>query len=567
MMARLTTFTLRVTVLYLILKATRMSTPSHSDVSIRVTEDLPPVYPILTISSPPPANSQRIKGPVCPRGHLRVQKLVTPYALRASWYVNQVMEILGRPSLDNLAGLVVLPTTGKIPSPPPSWVHFEPIIVVKPRSTPPTNATPVSTLLTRTRGHHSLPAPKVARHRAGSAGSVSRAWSKFQIEKVICIASAFVLIVMSLVRRFANALPSVNSIKHQGLENDDAVFLPPKFEANFAQNAQEPKINAVNINQYCRPVSSHLGPPTYSQILAPVKHVPLLVVRYSTQRNNPNNRLKTIQPQPPLPLDTLLAREFALVRYVPTVIILPITSRIPFRVAVRNTLYPIPVRPRPCIKQHATRLLIEWYALPQATQTLEGRTKTREPEPPRSDSTTLAQSPFKISIPPYIPASFHRYGKFRLEELSTYHPDEQQRVLCREIKLAEARYRYEKPRRDRLRFDLQWIRSKINKRAGQKLRRRKTREEIEDEKDMKQVMAARQRGEEEVYEGLGGPEPQPPEWVLVALETIRRDTMPDRVWGTKKKDGRKGILKSSRKFKGRQKSVRWVDEIGRKLAG
>jgi hypothetical protein len=118
-----------------------------------------------------------------------------------------------------------------------------------------------------------------------------------------------------------------------------------------------------------------------------------------------------------------------------------------------------------------------------------------------------------------------------------------------------------------LRFDLQWIRSKINKRAGQKLRRRKTREEIEDEKDMKQVMAARQRGEEEVYEGLGGPEPQPPEWILVALETIRRDTMPDRVWGTKKKDGRKGILKSSRKFKGRQKSVRWVDEIGRKLVG
>jgi hypothetical protein len=158
------------------------------------------------------------------RGHLRVQKLVTPYALRASWYVNQVMEILGRPSLDNLAGLVVLPTTGKIPAPPPSWVHFEPIIVVKPPSTPPTNATPVSTLLTRTRGHHSLPAPKVARHRAGSAGSVSRAWSKFQIEKVICIASAFVLIVMSLVRRFATALPSVNSIKHQGLENDDAVF-------------------------------------------------------------------------------------------------------------------------------------------------------------------------------------------------------------------------------------------------------------------------------------------------------------------------------------------------------
>ncbi|CAE7153375.1 unnamed protein product [Rhizoctonia solani] len=57
-MIRLSPHTMLVTAFYFLVWATQVSTPSHSDVTIRTVNVLPRVYHMLTISAPAPTHSQ-----------------------------------------------------------------------------------------------------------------------------------------------------------------------------------------------------------------------------------------------------------------------------------------------------------------------------------------------------------------------------------------------------------------------------------------------------------------------------------------------------------------------------
>ncbi|KAH7335693.1 hypothetical protein B0J17DRAFT_51141 [Rhizoctonia solani] len=60
-MSRFSAISLLFTVLSILIWATQVNTPLHSDLSLRTVEVLPPVYPLLTISGPSPsARSQCI---------------------------------------------------------------------------------------------------------------------------------------------------------------------------------------------------------------------------------------------------------------------------------------------------------------------------------------------------------------------------------------------------------------------------------------------------------------------------------------------------------------------------
>ncbi|KAL5638275.1 hypothetical protein ACGC1H_005083 [Rhizoctonia solani] len=190
------------------------------------------------------------------------------------------------------------------------------------------------------------------------------------------------------------------------------------------------------------------------------------------------------------------------------------------------------------------QLSIECYAPPQGAQ-LPGEVEPHSP-------------PTLTKVPLRIPPSFYRYANVRLEDLDGYPPEERDQILRREIQIAEERYRLEKPRRDRSRFRLRFMQSEMK----QKGERRKCKEEIEDDEEMERVIRARHLVQEEVFEGVGGPDPPVPEWLLDFFDMLKRDC-------TKKKEKeRKGILKKGGegKKKGKSKVVRWMDECGRRLA-
>ncbi|EUC57511.1 U3 snoRNP protein Utp20, partial [Rhizoctonia solani AG-3 Rhs1AP] len=162
-------------------------------------------------------------------------------------------------------------------------------------------------------------------------------------------------------------------------------------------------------------------------------------------------------------------------------------------------------------------------------------------------------SPPTPKVPLRIPPSFYRYANVRLEDLDGYPPEERDRILRREIQIAEGRYRLEKPRRDRNRFKLRLMRSEMK----QKDERRKCEEEIEDEEEMERVIRARHLVQEEVFEGMGGPPPPVPEWLLDFFDMLKRDSR------KKNEKERKGILKKGGEVKRKGKKskvVKWMDE-------
>ncbi|KAH7334658.1 hypothetical protein B0J17DRAFT_720194 [Rhizoctonia solani] len=227
-----------------------------------------------------------------------------------------------------------------------------------------------------------------------------------------------------------------------------------------------------------------------------------------------------------------------------------------------------------------TQLLVEWHALPQVAQPLYDEVKTTDPESPTFPSASDIQldHPSQPKAPPRIPPSFYRYANIRLEDLDAYPLEQRGEILHREIRVAEGRYRQEKPRRDRARFDSKWKRAEIEQKGGRPLARRKCTEELEEEEGLKKVMQARQRGEEEVFEGVGGPPRPVPEWLQALVEVVcdwgssarmkkrMEDGMPKGILKRSASD-EEGKAKGKRKGKGKKsKVVRWVDEFGRRLA-
>ncbi|CAE6417191.1 unnamed protein product [Rhizoctonia solani] len=208
-----------------------------------------------------------------------------------------------------------------------------------------------------------------------------------------------------------------------------------------------------------------------------------------------------------------------------------------------------------------------------------------ELDPSERSTSTLTSSlqpdlPLRHKPPPRIPPSFYRYANIRLEDLDAYPPEQRDEILRREIQLAEDRYRQDKSRRDRARLNIRWKRSEMGRKGDRLSTRRKCKEQLEEEEGLKRVMQARQRGEEEVFEGMGGPSRPVPEWLQVLVEVMCD-------WGSSGKNEKrmegglpKGILKrrvgeevgkgkekGEGKGKGKKsKVVRWVDEFGRRLA-
>ncbi|CAE7174221.1 unnamed protein product [Rhizoctonia solani] len=211
------------------------------------------------------------------------------------------------------------------------------------------------------------------------------------------------------------------------------------------------------------------------------------------------------------------------------------------------------------------RSSIQWPAQPRLSQRPDDKVITTEPEPPASTSVSNIQntSPPTPTAPLRIPPSFHRYANVRLEDLDGHSPAEKDEILRREVRVAEDRYRHEKPRRDRARFSLKLSRFERGQKGEQPPVRRKCQEEIEETKEMERVMRARQLGKEEVFEGVGGPPPPRPEWMQRWLDMVKRDVAKYTVKNEKKV---KGILKVGGVKGKKSKAVRWTDEIGRRLA-
>ncbi|KDN36813.1 hypothetical protein RSAG8_10595, partial [Rhizoctonia solani AG-8 WAC10335] len=228
-------------------------------------------------------------------------------------------------------------------------------------------------------------------------------------------------------------------------------------------------------------------------------------------------------------------------------------SHIPTFDHTRDTHFPTP------------QMSLEWHALPQAAKSSGGEAKVAELEPSVATSVPIIQpgAPPKPKAPLHIPPSFHRYANIRLEDLDVCPPEERDQKLRHEIGVAEVRYRFEKPRRDRSRFRLRAMRSESEKKGERPLVRRKCEEQIEDEVEMERVMRARHLAKEEVFEGVGGPPRRVPDLLQDLFDTLKREC------AERKKKERKGIMKKTEEVKKKGKKpkvVRWMDEIGRKLA-
>ncbi|KAH7334656.1 hypothetical protein B0J17DRAFT_770237 [Rhizoctonia solani] len=351
---------------------------------------------------------------------------------------------------------------------------------------------------------------------------------------------------------------------------------------------------------------------------------PLLIQWYPTQGNSVARRPEIARPS--TFLNTMCTPTLTLVSYIPATIIpthalYPLISPFPFNLISRRLTPQCPgVLASSTFDQEVTlarrtQLLIEWRPKPRVDIISPSVEEVADPsslvnslsttnhsyttslirqsyryneveidlDPLEPTTSTLASTlrsdpPLQQKPPPRVPASFYRYASIRLEDLDGYPPEQRDEILRREIRVAEDRYRQEKSRRYCARFDSKWKRAEIEQKGGRPLARRKCTEELEEEEGLKKVMQARQRGEEEVFEGVGGPPRPVPEWLQALVEVVcdwgssarmkkrMEDGMPKGILKRSASD-EEGKAKGKRKGKGKKsKVVRWVDELGRRLA-
>ncbi|KAG8708076.1 hypothetical protein FRC11_006826 [Ceratobasidium sp. 423] len=322
-MARFSALTLLVTVFYFFVCATQVSTPSHSDTSLRIIKIVPQLYPTLAISAPPPTRSpcaglnRCSKTPIYgtwasrfvrsvnqARGYLNVRNTIRPYLLRVDRYVHQITEMLGRPTPDSLVGLALMPTTGKAAS-PLVWARVEKAPAARPPPPPPpTRSLPVYFPPAPTSGPWNPPTPTTGYSRPRHAEPVVEVDSDDWSQQALSIGSTLILVAISFVWRFTKALPSVKCVEHRNSESDGAVpycgairsVVPPTTEPTASQVTQKPTIKPTVENQQSRPKSPLITPPAayFESTVSETTHRILDVVVW---------RPRTLVPTPIAPLE------------------------------------------------------------------------------------------------------------------------------------------------------------------------------------------------------------------------------------------------------------------------
>ncbi|KAG8729002.1 hypothetical protein FRC11_009720, partial [Ceratobasidium sp. 423] len=311
-MPRFSALTLLVTVFYFLVWATQVSTPSHSDVSLRTINIVPQLYPMLTISAPAPTRSPCAginrcdKTPIYgtwasrfvrsinqARDYLNVRNTIRPYLPQAGRYAHQVTEMLGRPTHDGLVGLSLMPTTGKAAS-PLAWARVEKASAARPSPPPPlpTRSLPVHFPPTSTTGPWNPPTATTGHSRPRHAEPVVEVDSDDWFQQALFIGSTLILAAMSFVWRFETALSSVKCVEHRNSESDGVVHgcdtissvVPPTTETSVSKATQKPIIKPTVESQQNRPEFPLVAPPaaypgpTTNQILDAVVRRPLTLV-------------------------------------------------------------------------------------------------------------------------------------------------------------------------------------------------------------------------------------------------------------------------------------------------
>ncbi|KAG8730006.1 hypothetical protein FRC11_007540 [Ceratobasidium sp. 423] len=400
-MPRFPALTLLVTVFYFFVCATQVSTLSHSDMSLRTINIIPQLYPILTISVPPPTRSpcaginrcdktpiygtwtsRFIRSANQARGYPNVRNTIRPYLLQVGRYVHQVAEMLCRPTPDSSLGLTLMPTTGKAASP---------LVCLPPPPPPPTRSLPVypPPTHTPTSGPWNPPTATTGHSRPRHDEPIVEVDSDDWFQQALFIGSTLILAAMSFIWRFMKALSSVKCVEHRNPESDGAVpscgtirsIVPPATETTVSKITRKPSVKPKVENQQSRPESPLVTPPaSYPE---PTRDVHQLL--------RPDNTLNHISQTHSL-LVTTEKRVPLLIERHPTI------TEERFETQSEE---PRHLRPRP-VAQHRAPLLIEWYP---TWNDVARRSETTSP-PSRSDtvstpSFTLVSYTFMTVIPTY----------------------------------------------------------------------------------------------------------------------------------------------------------------------
>ncbi|CUA66951.1 hypothetical protein RSOLAG22IIIB_02859 [Rhizoctonia solani] len=236
-MARFSVLTSLITLFYFFVWATQVSTPSHSDISLRIIEVSPQAYPILTISTALPIRSPCAginrcdKSPiyktwaskfVAParqaRSCLNAHDLVRPYLLQVGRYVHWIADMLGRPTPDSLIGLAEMPTTGKLAA---LLLGRAAVVVPPPLPTPPTCTLSVFVPPTPISGPWNPPTPTTGYSRFRFAEPVVETNSSDRpIDRSMSLRSTLTFMVSFFIWNFMVALFLVRGVEHRDKEND-----------------------------------------------------------------------------------------------------------------------------------------------------------------------------------------------------------------------------------------------------------------------------------------------------------------------------------------------------------
>ncbi|CAE6495536.1 unnamed protein product [Rhizoctonia solani] len=234
-MSRFSAVNLLFTILSILIWATQVNTPFHSDLSLRIVEVIPPVYPPLTISGPLlSVRSQCTSAGSCdhdcgityktywtsklkiaggvklPRTHLYIRACIAHIANHA----HQLLDKLGQPTPKQLIGLLPFRTTGWLTAPPLRALHVDKIKVLRPTRTLPETILPT---WTRTIGSSNLSMPKPRQTRPLSMSPIVDA--RIDVDDRFLqrwlIGATFVLTFASFLRTLTGFAPLVNHVDYR----------------------------------------------------------------------------------------------------------------------------------------------------------------------------------------------------------------------------------------------------------------------------------------------------------------------------------------------------------------
>ncbi|CAE6463820.1 unnamed protein product [Rhizoctonia solani] len=239
-MARSSTITLFMTALFILLCATRVNTPSHSNLLLRTVEVLPPAYPLLTISGP--LSSSRRGHTVTINSdnsgnangiwtwklastnkltcyHSKVRKHVRSCATRTGRYFQQTFYQLGQPTPGRLLGLFPIPAIGKLAALPLSFIRTE-----KTNVPCPTRTLPMDIPSSRITDPSNIPMPTPGHTPSWNLQPVVKVNTGDRVVQRWFIGATVVLTVVSLVGSLLTIPPSVKHVEHWNSTEDDGTY-------------------------------------------------------------------------------------------------------------------------------------------------------------------------------------------------------------------------------------------------------------------------------------------------------------------------------------------------------